>query len=238
MAVPFMVVMLALGWLLLAVVFLPKGATMDLDLTAHFLRTPAAIAFYVIAGATVLLWMTEPLHGLPSAIVGFLAVVALLATGVMSGKDIERLSWPVLWLVAGGIALGAGVNQTGLDVWLLGGVDWQAMGSVTFLLVLCVLAVVMGTFISNSATANLLIPLVLGPGITVATGDLTLAITIALACALGFALPISTPPNAIAYATGHISQGSLAFVGATIGLVGAVVLALAVPPLWGVLGLV
>ncbi|MGI5951869.1 MAG: SLC13 family permease [Brooklawnia sp.] len=237
MALPFIVIMLGLAWLMLVVMFVPKGMPLKLDLKSDFQRTPAAVTFYVLAGATILLWMTEPFHGLPAAVVGFFAVVGMLTTGVMTGEDIKKLSWPVLWLVAGGISLGTGVRDTELDQWMLGGINWGAMSTVVFLLVLCLVAVVMGTFISNSATANLIIPLVLGPSIAVAIDDVTLAVIAALACSLGFALPISTPPNAIAYATGHIPQKSLITVGATLGIVGALVLALVLPPLWSLMGL-
>lgn len=237
MALPFIIVMLMMAWLLLVALFVPKGVPMELNLKADFNRSPAAIVFYLLAGGTILLWMSEPLHGINSSIVGFIPVVGMLATGVMTGRDVKQLSWPVLWLVAGGIALGSGVRATGLDAWLLGGIDWGSMSAVVFLVAVALVAVVMGTFISNSATANLIIPLVLGPSIMVATDDVTLAVVAALACSLGFALPISTPPNAIAYATGHIPQRSLMLVGAILGIVGAIFLALALPPLWAWMGL-
>lgn len=237
MALPFIIAMLALSWLLLTVLFVPRGVPMEIELRAGFNKSPAALTFCILAGGTIALWMTEPLHGVSSSIVGFIPVVGMLAFGVMTGRDIKQLSWPVLWLVAGGIALGSGVRTTGLDAWLLGGINWSAMSTMVFLLVLCIVAVVMGTFISNSATANLIIPLVLGPSIMVATDDVTLAVVAALACSLGFALPISTPPNAIAYATGHIPQRSLMLVGTVLGLAGALILAFALPPLWSLMGL-
>ncbi|MDO5677507.1 MAG: DASS family sodium-coupled anion symporter [Propionibacteriaceae bacterium] len=237
MALPFMAIMLTISWLVIALLFVPKGQPMELDLKADFNKSPAAVVFYVIAGLTIVLWMTEALHGVSSNIVGFLPVVGLLAMGVMTGRDIKQLSWPVLWLVAGGIALGSGVRLTGLDTWLLGGINWDAMSTTVFLLVVVVVTILMSTFMSNSATANLIIPLVLGPSIMVATDDVTLAVIAAFACSMGFALPISTPPNAIAYATGHIPQRSLIQVGAILGAVGAVVLALLMPPLWAFLGL-
>lgn len=237
MALPFMIVMLTISWLLLVILFVPKGEPVELKLTPNFNRSPAAITFYLLAGGTILLWMTEPLHGVSSSTVGFIPVVGMLATGVMTGRDIQQLSWPVLWLVAGGIALGSGVRATGLDAWLLGGINWDAMSTMVFLVALCIVTVLMGTFISNSATANLIIPLVLGPSIMVATDDVTLAVIAALACSMGFALPISTPPNAIAYATGHIPQRSLIIVGGVIGLFGALFLALVLPHLWAFMGL-
>jgi hypothetical protein len=67
--------------------------------------------FSVIAGGTVLLWLTEPFHGISSSTVGFIPVALLLATQVMTADDLRGLQWHVLWLVAGGIALGAGVGR-------------------------------------------------------------------------------------------------------------------------------
>ena len=72
---------------------------------------------------TILLWMTEPLHGISSSIVGFLPVVVLLSTRVFSTRDLQSIQWHVLWLVAGGIALGVGVSASGLDRWLVGLVE-------------------------------------------------------------------------------------------------------------------
>jgi solute carrier family 13 (sodium-dependent dicarboxylate transporter), member 2/3/5 len=132
-----------------------------LELSADFDRSPAAILFYVIAGATVLLWLTEPL---PRDLIldgRFLPVVALLATQVMGADDIRRLQWPVLWLVAGGIALGAGIGNSGLDAWLIGLVAWDALPLTLLLLLLVGVSVGLSTVISNSATANLLVPLAL-----------------------------------------------------------------------------
>ena len=66
---------------------------------------------------------------------------------------------------------------------------------------------------------------------------ITIAVVLALACSLGMSLPISTPPNAIAYATGEVPTGSMALVGIVVGVVGTALLVLAMPPLWSALGL-
>ena len=238
LAVPFMLLMLAAGWLLLALLFVRNAQPITLELTTSFQRSRRAVLFYVIAGFTVLMWMSEPLHGISSNTVGFIPIAAMLATGVMDGRDVQNLSWPVLWLVAGGIALGIGLGSTGLDRWLLEGVSWESLGALAFMFAVGLVAAVMSTFLSNSASANLLVPLVLGPGIAAAAGDVQLAVVVALGCALGLALPISTPPNAIAYSTGHVPQTSMILTGAILSPVGAVLLAFVIVPLWTLLGLV
>jgi solute carrier family 13 (sodium-dependent dicarboxylate transporter), member 2/3/5 len=192
----------------------------------------------VIAAGTVALWLTEPLHGISSSTVGFLPVVALLATQVMSGDDLKALQWPVLWLVAGGIALGAGIGASGLDVWLLGLVAWETFPVTAVVALLAVVGLGLSTVISNSATANLVVPLAISLATGIGTDPTAIAVVVALACSLAMALPISTPPNAIAYATGEVPTKDMASSGIVIGVVGVGLLAFALPPLWNLLGLV
>ncbi|NLJ53157.1 MAG: TRAP transporter large permease subunit, partial [Intrasporangiaceae bacterium] len=185
----------------------------------------------------VLLWLTEPVHGIPSTTVGFMPVVVLLLTQVMSGEDIKVLQWPVLWLVAGGIALGAGVASSGLDQWLIGLVSWSTLPAALIIVVMAAIALVLGTVISNSATANLLIPIAMTLAVTVGIDPVVLAVVLALVCGLGMALPISTPPNAIAYATGEVSTGQMALVGVAIGVLGLAIITVVMPAVWSALGL-
>jgi sodium-dependent dicarboxylate transporter 2/3/5 len=166
-------------------------------------------------------------------------VVVLLATGVMDSDDLRRINWHVLWLVGGGIALGSGVAAAGLDVWLVGLVDWSDLSRLGLILGLVLFALVMSTVISNSATANLLIPI----GVSLATAEAIdldpamAAVVIAVACSMAMALPVSTPPNAIAFATGSVATRDLARTGIVLGAVGAVVVAFVAPPVWDALGL-
>ncbi len=193
--------------------------------------------FYLAAGGTILLWLTEPLHGISSSTVGFIPVVVLLGTQVMDGNDIKALQWPVLWLVAGGIALGVGIGATGLDAWLLGLVAWEAMPLMLLVVLLVVVGLGLSTVISNSATANLLVPLALSLSVGLPIDTTAMGVIVALACALAMALPISTPPNAIAYATGEVDTRSMAVNGLLIGAVGGALLALVMPLVWDWLGL-
>lgn len=236
--VPLVLVLLVVGWAFLAWRFVPGRAPLDLNLTARFQRTPAAVVFYLTAGVTVLLWLTEAVHGIPSTTVGFLPVVVLLATQVMSGEDLRSLQWPVLWLVAGGIALGNGVGVSGLDEWLIGLVDWTRLPGWALLLVLAVVAWALSNVISNSATANLLIPIALPLAMSVGEDTVAIAIVTALACGLAMMLPISTPPNAIAYATGTVKTPQLATTGAVVGVLGIGLLTLGLPLVWRLTGLV
>ena len=237
LAVPLMVVVLLFAWWFLTRRYIATDTPMKLDLSAEFDRSPAAIVFYVVAGTTVLLWLTEPLHGIASSTVGFIPVVALLATQVMGGDDLKALQWPVLWLVAGGIALGVGIGASGMDAWLIGLVDWDALPLTLLVVLLVAVGLGLSTVISNSATANLLVPLALSLAVGLPIDVTAIGVIVALACALAMALPISTPPNAVAYATGEIDTRAMASSGLIIGGIGAILLALVMPTLWNWLGL-
>jgi solute carrier family 13 (sodium-dependent dicarboxylate transporter), member 2/3/5 len=237
LAVPLMLVLLIGAWWMLTRRFIPADTKIEIDMSARFTKTPPAILFSVVAGLTVLLWLTEPLHGLASSTVGFIPVVLLLATGVLGAKDLQGLQWHVLWLVAGGIALGGGIGASGMDVWLLGLVDWDLLPAVALVALLAFAGLAMSTVISSSAAANLLIPLALSLAVGLGMNAALVAVVVALSCGMAMSLPISTPPNAIAYATGEVPQSAMIFTGLVIGVVAFALLAFVMPTWWSWLGL-
>ena len=238
MAVPFMLVILFFSWLVLSFVFLPKDATIKVEMDSNWDRSTNAKIFYAIAGLTILLWMTEPLHGVSSNTVGFFPVVALLCLKVMAGADIKALDWPVLWLVSGGIALGTGVGATGLDEWLVSSVPWESLGGVAIVAILGLIGFGMANVISHSAAANLLVPLAVSLAVSLdGINTITVAAVVAIACSLGMSMPISTPPNAIAYSTGEIKISEMALLGMVVGTVATLLLIFGLPPIWDAMGL-
>lgn len=237
-ALPMTLITLFVSWAFISYRYIPSGVSFEVNTKATFEKSRNAVIFYAVAAATILLWMTETFHGVSSNTVGFLPVVALMVTGVMTGADVKKLDWPVLWLVAGGIALGRGVGETGLDKFLLGSVHWEGIPSILLLLVLAIVGFAVSNVISHSASANLLIPMGIGLAGTIATSEAEVAIVLALGCSLGMSLPISTPPNAIAYATGTTPTREMAITGIIVGVTGVVLLAILAPLTWPLLGLI
>ncbi len=238
MAVPMMVVLLLIAWYVLVRLFPAQQKVLKLSIEATFDTSLPAKIFYGTFALTVGLWMTEPLHGISSYIVGFLPVVILLSTRVFSTRDLQSIQWHVLWLVAGGIALGIGVNASGLDLWLVGLVGWESIGQALLILTLAVVALLLSTFISNSAAANLLIPIGLSLALSdaVAAQPALAAFFIAVGSSLAMALPVSTPPNAIAFSTGAVTTRDMAVAGSIIGVVGLVLYVFVAPLLWDFMG--
>ena len=238
MAIPTMLVVLFFSWILLQKMYASSTKEISINIDSTFVKSRPAWIFYTTFALTVGLWLTEPLHGMKSTVVGFLPVVILLGTGVFTAKDLQKVQWHVLWLVAGGIALGVGVSCSGLDKWLVGLVSWGAIPPAMLTLALCVVTLAMSTAISNSATANLLVPigLSLGASGVVDISPVLTGVFIAIGASLAMALPISTPPNAIAYSTGMVKTKDMATVGIIIGLVGVLLFVKVAPVLWHIMG--
>lgn len=230
---PFVILILVAAWWLLGRLHRSETKELKLQMEGEFDMSRPAILFYGVFALTIALWLTEPLHGVPATVVGFLPVVVLLSTQVFGVTELQNVRWDVLWLVGGGIALATGMAAAGVDEWLVALVAWENLPVALLLVVLAVISLALSTTISNSATANLLVPigLTLAMSDAVAVDPLLAGIIIAVGCSLAMALPISTPPNAIAYATGAVRTKDLAVVGLLVGAIG-LVLFLAVAPLW------
>lgn len=224
LAVPFTLLLLVFAWWMLMVLFKPKTGRLSIALSGSFNTSPKAIAFYVVFAATVGLWVTEKLHGISTTMVAFLPIAALPALGVLDKKDIRGFSWEVLWLVAGGISLGLSLKDTGLAVWMIELVSWSSLGPVGVVVVFGVVGFLVANLISHTVAATMIMPLAItvGAGLA-AAGDFNLvasivSITAIISCAM--VLPISTPPNAIAMATGIVETKDLAKVGIVVGVAG------------------
>ncbi len=166
--------------------------------------------------ATVGLWLTSQWHGLPTAVVSFLPIVALTTTGILGAHDIRTLNYDVLFLIAGGLALGQMVTDTGLSAWIVESIPVEGLGVIAIALLMAYVTVVLSNFMSNTAAANILIPL----GVTMAAGfEPAIAVPIALAASSAMCLPIATPPNALAFATGRCRTRDFIRMGLIVGAV-------------------
>jgi sodium-dependent dicarboxylate transporter 2/3/5 len=239
MMVPFMLLTLLAGWALIVWLHGSSERRIELKIDARFNTSPPAVVFYATFAVTVVLWLTESLHGLNSSIVGFVPVVVLLSTRIFTIKDFQSLQWHILWLLAGGIALGQGMEATGLDRWIVGLFAWDALTPAALVGALSLLALAMSTLMSNTASANLLIPIgmSLGTSSAVAVNPLAACTFIAIGCSLAMALPISTPPNAIVMSAGTVTTRQMVVVGGALGLIGWALFVFVAPLVWNLLGL-
>lgn len=190
---------------------------------------------------TVLLWMSDSWHGLPPAVVALLPAVVLTATGVFTRDDLGQLEWRILILIAGGISLGMGMQLTGLDQLIVRWLPTEGASTWSLLAALVLGTMAVGTFMSNTAASNLFLPIGISSA-TLAGSDglhpIQAAMSIALAASMSMALPISTPPNALAYAKGEFTTREMVRVALIISGLAAMLIVLGggvVMRFWGVL---
>ncbi len=168
---------------------------------------------------TLGLWLTSPLHGLHVAAVSGLPIILLTMSGVIRAQDVRGLPWDTLMLVAGGLALGIAIVDSGLAEYYVAKIQIDtSQGSVWGLLFLfAYLTVILSNVMSNTATATILIPIAM---ILMGTQSLTAALIIGLTASTALFLPVSTPPNAIAFSTGLLEQADFRLGGLFIGTLG------------------
>ena len=187
--------------------------------------------FWIVAitmPATILLWVTEGWTHLDANIVALLPFTVFAITGVFKEEDFSKIEWHILWMVAGGFALGTCLNGTGLATVLINAIPFTKWSAIAVIIGAGFIMYLLSTFISNSSAASLLMP-VLAVVSTAIKGELTalggaasLIIYVAICCSLAMTLPISTPPNAIAASTGMIRTKDMFKVGLILGIIGGV----------------
>ena len=233
--VPYVLVMLFLAWVLLLVMFPFKTEKIELKIEG---TSQAPKDHKIIVGitfvVTILLWMLEGWLGISANIVALIPFAVFTATGVFSKDDLKEIDWSVLWMVAGGFALGTALNRTGLAAALINSVPFASWNIVVVMITGGLICWILSNFISNSAAANLIVPIlaVVGTALLddptasqsfVALGGLkSLIVGVAMCASLAMCLPISTPPNALAHSTGIINTRQMAIVGLIVGVVGIV----------------
>lgn len=226
-AVPFVAVILLVSWLVLRRLFPFEMKEIRLKVPGKPRSNFKTRAVYITFGATILLWLTDVLHGINSYTIALVPVAVFLVLNIINKEDLKQISWEVLWLVSGGIALGLAMERTGLAEHLVHAIDFSGLTPAFMVLLVGVVALVMANFMSHTATANLLLPIVSALGVSLPRlaewgGSGAIVLMTTFACSLGMSLPISTPPNALAHATGEVKVPDMTKAGVLIGGIGLV----------------
>jgi solute carrier family 13 (sodium-dependent dicarboxylate transporter), member 2/3/5 len=226
---PVTIFLTLLSWWALVKLFMKKDEMLSLsDLVAEKSAISKnfrvkRITVVIILLVTLILWLTSPIHNLGAAAVSAIPLVFLPLTGILKGEDIRAIGWDTLILVAGGLALGTGLQQTGLLELYAGKIATLQVPYVVFFFLLAYTTMLFSNIMSNTATATVLIPL----GMAILPQySIEVAMIIGLSASTALFLPVSTPPNAIAYGTGLIDQKDLRIGGSLIGLLGPAIIVL------------
>ena len=225
--VPFVIVMLIIAWFFLLLFFPFRAKEIKLEINADRKKD---FHFWVVAATfviTIVLWLIpEKKTGLNSNEVALIPFAVFVATGVFSKNDFKEINWDVLWMVAGGLALGTALMKTGLAKVLVDTIPFATMPALVVIIVSGIVGYAIANFLSHTSAANLLLPILA----TVATavdlrafgGSAALLVGLAISTSVAMILPISTPPNAIASSTGLVETKDMAKMGVIMGLVGLV----------------
>ena len=222
---PMVILMLIVAWFILLKMFPFSQKTIEIKIESHVKsnwRTAVVAATFIL---TIILWVFGKQLGVNANTVAMLPIAVFAFTGVITANDLKDIDWSVIWMVAGGFALGLAMNGTGLAEVAVKSIPFGEFNPLVIMVISGLVCFALSNFISNTATAALLIPILsvvcagMGDKLAEIGGTSTILIGVAVAASCAMSLPISTPPNAIAYSTGLIQQTDMVKAGASIGVI-------------------
>ena len=225
---PLVVILLFVGWWLLKTIFPFSQKTVELEIEGEMKHDAHTFIVIITFFLTVALWLLDTVTGINSYTVALVPFVIFALTGVITKRDLEQINWSVIWMVAGGFALGYGLNASGLAANAVKSIPFGEFSPLLILLLSGIICYALSNFISNSATAALLMPILavvctaMGDKLETIGGTPTVLIGVAIAASSAMVLPISTPPNALAYATNLVQQKDMSKMGLIMGLLSMV----------------
>ncbi len=226
--VPMTLVLIFIAWFLLRTMFPFKQKTIHLNIESDHKTTGLDIVVYITFAITILLWLTDSITGVNANVVAMLPVAVLSIAGVIVRRDLEEISWSILWMIAGAFALGVAMNQSGLARHIIESIPFGTWSPIVVILGSGLICYIMANFISHTATAALFVPILAIAGASMTEqlaplgGVSTLLIGVAICSSVAMVLPISTPPNALASSTGFIKQSDMVKTGIIMGIVGLI----------------
>ena len=226
--VPLVAVLMFIGWMLLRKFYPFTQKTVELKIEGNMKRNNQTYIVIVTFIVTVLLWILEDLTGINSYTVALIPFMVFALTGIITKYDLEEINWSVIWMVAGGFALGYGLNQSGLAALIVKSIPFGNFSPLFILIISGLICYGLSNFISNSATAALLMPILavvckaMDSTLDPIGGTSTVLIGIAIAASSAMVLPVSTPPNALAYSTNLVDQKDMMKTGIIMGIISIV----------------
>ena len=179
------------------------------------------IAFLIVFAGTIVLWLTEPIHKIPAAVVALGSAAFVFLSGILTKEDLRKVDWSTLLLIAGGITLGRLLEQSAFVRDLAANVPFAELNPMLSLFLLCLASAILSALMSNTATAVMLIPLA-----TALIPAPSTAILVAVSASFGVPFLISTPPNAMVFGQGGVRFGDLFWPGLALMILGCLLVSL------------
>ena len=225
---PIMLAILVISWVILRIMFPFTADKVNLTIIGGAKKGWRTYVIYGTLAITILLWMLEKVTGINSYVVALFPIGVFAITRIIKSSDLKDIDWACLWMVAGGFALGEGMSKTGLAAALVKTIPFDTWPAMVVMIGGGLICWLLSQFISNSAATALMVPIMVAVGVGMkdslgAYGGVgTLLIGVAMAASFAMSLPISTPPNAIAYSTGLIKTSQMFKTGIIVGVISIV----------------
>ena len=223
--VPLVIILILIAWTLPKKVFPFSQKTIELKIEGEMKRGKETTLVIVTMVITILLWMMDTLTGINTYTVALIPFAVFAMAGIITKYDLDEINWSVIWMVAGGFALGYAMNGSGLAALVVRAIPFGSFSPLLIVILSGLLCYTLSNLISHSATAALIMPILvvvctaMGDKLAAIGGTSTVLIGVAIASSSAMILPISTPPNALAYATNLIQQKDMAKMGIVIGII-------------------
>jgi len=225
-AFPFVLVMIPVSWFVLLKIFRPEISELKVAKTKrkyNFSQKLVLLIFFI----TIILWLTNTFHGISSSIIALVPIILLYLFNLLNTADFAKAKWSSLILFGGGLSLGSAIHSTGLDLVMAKALENVISGLPIFIIFIIIAAfgIVLTAFLSNTAAAALMIPIMMPLSQSLGLDIRILAILAALGVSFDLILPIGTPPGTMAYSTGYIKVWDMVKSGLILSAIGLVVLA-------------
>lgn len=190
--------------------------------------------FAVIAGGDIKWWEAH----LPESMVALAGAVLLFLLPVdwknreftIRWKDAQNINWGIILLFGGGMVLGKFLFKTGVAEFVGDTLAsaYPFHSEFMYVLLFALLAISISELTSNTASANLIVPIAIAVAQAASVDPYRVAVAATLGSSLGFMLPISTAPNAIVFSSGMIPLRAMIRYGVILDLIGAALVAVGV----------
>jgi len=191
----------------------------------------------LLLSVTVLLWITAG-HDLGLASIALVSVVLMFAFRLVSWKEVEsHVSWGVVLMYGGAIAVGKALTVTGAGTWLAQELLPSGLTGIALLALLALITLLMTESVSNAAAVAILLPVVIPFGVEAGFDPVTIAMAVGIIAGFAFMLPMGTPPNAMVYGTGYVELKSMLRFGAILSLSALLLFVLVSGTWWPLVGL-
>lgn len=222
---PLVIVLLLISWVIIKKEFPFTQKTIELKIEGHVHKGWRMTVVCITFAVTILMWLLDRVTGVDANTVALIPIAVFAVTGIITAKDLQEINWSVIWMVAGGFALGLGMNGSGLAANAIASIPFGKWSPMLILVISGLICYFLSNFISNTATAALLVPILavvcsgMGENLQSIGGTPTVLMGIAVSASAAMCLPISTPPNAIAYSTGLVTQKAMLKIGLVVGII-------------------